>query len=107
MANEYRVKLDASGRRVGVVVSRFNDFVTRRLVDGAVDCLVSHGVEDTSIDVYWVAGSFELPQMAARLARDSQPSRAPTRTQALCASCGRFRDVPSRRPGNSIAGRAA
>jgi len=72
MANEYRVKLDGSGRRVGIVVSRFNDFVTRRLVDGAVDCLRSHGVEEASIDVYWVAGSFELPQMAAKLSRDGR-----------------------------------
>jgi len=69
MPNERRAKLDANGKRVAIVVSRFNDFVTRRLVDGAVDCLVSHGAADGDIDVYWVAGAFELPQLAARVSR--------------------------------------
>lgn len=79
MPNEHRVKLDGhaytrqpAGRHVGIVASRFNDSVTRRLVDGAVECLRSHGVEDSAIDVYWVAGSFELPQMAAKLVRDGR-----------------------------------
>jgi 6,7-dimethyl-8-ribityllumazine synthase len=69
MPRELRARLDGSGRRVAIVASRFNDFVTRRLVDGAVECLTGHGVEDGAIDVYWVAGSFELPQLAARIAR--------------------------------------
>jgi len=69
MPNNHRARLDASGRRVAIVASRFNEHVTRRLVDGAVDCLVSHGAADGDIDVYWVNGSFELPQAAARLAR--------------------------------------
>ena len=72
MPNEYRARLDGNGRRVAIVVSRFNDFVTRRLVDGAVDCLRSHGVDDNAIDVYWVAGSFELPQFAGKLVRDER-----------------------------------
>jgi 6,7-dimethyl-8-ribityllumazine synthase len=61
--------LDARGRRVAIVASRFNEHVTRRLVDGAVDCLVAHGASDDAIDVYWVSGAFELPQAAARIAR--------------------------------------
>ena len=64
---ERRARLDASGRRVAIVVSRFNDLATRRLVDGALECLAQHGAPDA--DVWWVAGAFELPQMAARLAR--------------------------------------
>ena len=56
MPNEYSVKLDGSGRRVGIVVSRFNESVTRKLVDGAVECLLAHDVDEDSIDVYWVAG---------------------------------------------------
>lgn len=69
MVNEHRGRLDGSGRRVAVVVSRFNDVVTRRLLDGALECLRAHGVEDGSIDVHWVAGAFEIPQMAGRLSR--------------------------------------
>jgi 6,7-dimethyl-8-ribityllumazine synthase len=69
MPNEHRARLDASGRRVAIVASRFNEHVTRRVVDGAVDCLVRHGSTDENIDVYWVNGAFELPQIAARLAR--------------------------------------
>jgi len=69
MPNNHRARLDASGRRVAIVASRFNEHVTRRLVEGAVDCLVSHGAADGDIDVYWVNGSFELPQAAAKLSR--------------------------------------
>jgi 6,7-dimethyl-8-ribityllumazine synthase len=67
MPNEHQAMLDAKGKRVAIVVSRFNEHVTRRLVDGAVDCLVRHGANDSDIDVYWVSGSFELPQAAARV----------------------------------------
>ncbi len=61
-------KLECGGKRVTIVASRFNDFVTRRLVDGAVDCLLRHGAEDDAIDIYWVPGSFEIAQMASRRA---------------------------------------
>lgn len=49
------------GRRVGVVVSRFNESITRSLVDGALDALVRHGVRFEDIDVFWVPGAWELP----------------------------------------------
>lgn len=49
------------GRRVGVVVSRFNESITRALVDGALDALVRHGVRFEDIDVFWVPGAWELP----------------------------------------------
>ena len=65
-------KLDARGKKVAIVASRFNDFVTYRLVDGAVDCLVRHGAEDSSLHVYWVPGSFEIPQLAEKLAQSKQ-----------------------------------
>lgn len=73
MPNERRARLDATGRRVAVVASRFNEAVTRRLVEGAVESLRAHGVADGDIDVYWVAGAFEVPQIAARVAREKQP----------------------------------
>ena len=50
-----------SGRRVAVVASRFNENVTRALVDGALDALVRHGVGFDDVDVFWVPGAWELP----------------------------------------------
>lgn len=55
------------GAHVGVVVSRFNETITRRLVDGALDALVRHGVALDDIDVVWVPGAWELPVAARRL----------------------------------------
>jgi len=72
MPNHRRARLDGTGCRVAIVVSRFNDFVTRRLVDGAAECLSAHGVADDAIDVYWVGGAFEIPQLAARIAREGR-----------------------------------
>ena len=56
------------GRRFAIVASRFNDFVTRRLVDGCADALRRHGVEDGDLDLAWVPGSFEIPLVARRMA---------------------------------------
>jgi 6,7-dimethyl-8-ribityllumazine synthase len=60
-------KLIASGYSFGIVVSRFNEFITRRLLDGAVDCLRRHGAEDKFIDVVFCPGAFEIPQVAQQL----------------------------------------
>lgn len=60
-----------SGRRLAVVASRFNETVTRALVDGALDALVRHGVAFDDIDVMWVPGAWELP-MAVRRAMSSE-----------------------------------
>ena len=72
MPNEHRARLDASGRRVAVIASRFNDLVTKRIVDGAVEGLRAHGVADDAIDVYWVSAAFEVPQLAAQVAREKK-----------------------------------
>lgn len=72
MANERRARLDAGGRRVAVVASRFNEIVTERLVKGAVDALHALGVREDAIDIYWVAGAFEIPQLAARIGREKK-----------------------------------
>jgi len=60
--------LQAQGLKFGIVVSRFNDFITSRLLDGAVDALVRHGAKDDDIDVVRVPGSFEIPLAASKLA---------------------------------------
>jgi len=61
-------RLDGAGLRFAVAVSRFNDFMTSKLLDGAVDALVRHNVAEKDISVVKVPGSFELPQAAQRLA---------------------------------------
>ncbi len=65
---EVSVNLIATGRRFAIVVSRFNDFLTRQLVDGAVDCLVRHGGDREAVTLVWVPGANELPQAAQLLA---------------------------------------
>ena len=57
------------GLKFGVVVSRFNEFITRKLLDGAQDALLRHGVIEEDIDIAWVPGSFEIPLAAKQLAQ--------------------------------------
>lgn len=66
---EFEGKTDGSGRRFAVVVSRFNELVTDRLLDGATGCLAEHGVRSEDVDVVRVPGAFELPAAAAALIR--------------------------------------
>lgn len=61
-------KLDATGLRVGIVVSRFNGFIAERLLDGALDALIRHGAADGDITVVRVPGAFEIPLVAQKLA---------------------------------------
>jgi 6,7-dimethyl-8-ribityllumazine synthase len=60
--------LQAKGLTFGIVVSRFNDFITAKLLDGAVDALVRHGAKEDDIDVVKVPGAFEIPLAAKKLA---------------------------------------
>ena len=62
---EFSGSLNGAGRRIAVIASRFNEDIVRKLVDGALEALVKHGVLYDDIDVVWVPGAWELP-MAAR-----------------------------------------
>src|SRR5918993_3858940 len=66
--NHIEGNLSAAGRSFGIVASRFNDFIVRRLLDGALDAIGRHGGDLASVDVIWVPGSFEIPVAAKRLA---------------------------------------
>lgn len=66
--NEIRGDFQARGRRFAIVVARFNELVTSRLLDGALDCLRAHGIAEEDLVVAWVPGAFELPVVARRLA---------------------------------------
>ena len=68
MAREFLASLDASGRRFGVVASRYSRIVTDRLVGGLLECLRQHGVSEDAVDIVWVPGSFEIPLVAQKLA---------------------------------------
>ena len=62
-------KLEGKNLKVAIVVSRFNDFITGRLLEGAKDTLIRHEVEEEQIDVAYVPGAFEIPLVAKKLAR--------------------------------------
>lgn len=56
------------GLKIGIIASRFNEFITSKLVSGAEDCLKRHGVADDDMSVAWVPGAFEIPVIAKRMA---------------------------------------
>ena len=68
MVNEIKGQLTAGKGKYAIVVSRFNDFITSRLVDGALDCLSRHGASDEQISIVWVPGACEITAVAKRLA---------------------------------------
>lgn len=68
VAKVYEGKLTGKGKKVCIVVSRFNDFITKHMLDAAVDILVRHEVNHDDIDIVWVPGSFEIPFMCKQAA---------------------------------------
>ncbi len=68
MGKTFEGKLDGSGLRVGIIVSRFNDMITERLLKGALDRLRRSNVPQESTDVCWVPGAFEVPKAAKHMA---------------------------------------
>lgn len=65
-------KLNAQGLKFGVVVSRFNEFITSKLLEGALDALLRHGAKEEDIDVVRVPGSFEIPLVAKKMAQSGK-----------------------------------
>lgn len=72
MANIIQGQLNASGKKFGIVVSRFNEFITQRLLSGAYDCIERHGGSLDNLDVVWVPGSFEIPTVALKMAQSKK-----------------------------------
>jgi len=60
------------GKRFSIVISRFNDFVTKSLLDGCCDTLKRHGAKESEIEVSWVPGAFEIPTIALKLAKSKK-----------------------------------
>ncbi len=74
MPTELSAQLVVGDASFAIVVSRFNDLITRRLLDGAIETIVRHGGDASKITVAWVPGSFEIPLAASRLARSGKYS---------------------------------
>jgi len=72
LAKRYVGKLIGEGLKFGVVVARFNEFITSKLLDGAQDTLTRHGVKEADIDVAWTPGSFEIPLIAKKMAESGR-----------------------------------
>ncbi len=72
MEKTIKASLIVKDKKFGVVVSRFNEFLSSKLVDGAVDTLKQHGAEENSIDIVWVPGSFEIPIIAQKIAKSKK-----------------------------------
>ncbi len=64
---EIKGNIIGKGKKFAIVISRFNEFISKRLLDGAIDCLTRHGVNGQDITVYWTPGSFEIPGVARRI----------------------------------------
>lgn len=68
MAKIYEGQLVAEGLKFGLVVARFNEFITNKLLSGAIDALKRHGANDDDIEIAWVPGAFEIPLVAQKMA---------------------------------------
>ncbi|RHW35706.1 6,7-dimethyl-8-ribityllumazine synthase [Neobacillus notoginsengisoli] len=72
MNKVFEGNLIGSGLKIGIVAGRFNEFITDKLVGGALDALKRHGVEPADVDIAWVPGAFEIPLIAQKLAKSNQ-----------------------------------
>lgn len=70
--NAFEGKLVSKEIRVGIVAARFNEFITTKLLGGAIDTLVRHDVKEDNIDVAWVPGAFEIPLIASKMANSKK-----------------------------------
>jgi len=69
MGIEFQGNLIGTGKTFGIIVSRFNNFITKRLLEGAIDVLTRHGVKEGDFDIFWVPGSYEIPITALKVAQ--------------------------------------
>ncbi|MBN2453597.1 MAG: 6,7-dimethyl-8-ribityllumazine synthase [Candidatus Omnitrophica bacterium] len=72
MANVIKSDLVAKGKKFAIVISRFNEFISAKLLEGCVDTLVRHGAQEGAIDIVWVPGAFEIPLIAQKMAKSKK-----------------------------------
>lgn len=68
----YKGQITGEGLKFGIVISRFNEFITGKLLEGAMDAFARHGVKEEDIEVAWVPGSFEIPALASHLLKKKE-----------------------------------
>lgn len=68
MSKAIEGKLDAKGLKIAIIISRFNRFISQRLLEGAMDCIQRHNGTEKDTSIFWVPGSFELPMVSRRIA---------------------------------------
>lgn len=88
MGKTFTGAFTAGDHNIAIVASRFNDFVVSELVDGALDCLRRHGVDEADVDVAWVPGAFEVPMAAKRFVATGRYAAV------ICLSCLIQGDTP-------------
>ena len=72
MVKTIQGELIAKGKHFGIVASRFNDFITKKLLEAALDTLIRHGAKESEVEVAWVPGSFEIPLVANKMAKSKK-----------------------------------
>jgi 6,7-dimethyl-8-ribityllumazine synthase len=72
MGKVFEGHLVGTGLKIGIVVGRFNEFITSKLLSGAEDALKRHGVSEDSVDIAWVPGAFEIPMVAQKMAKSNK-----------------------------------
>ena len=70
--NKFEGKLVSNGVKIGIVAARFNEFITGKLLSGAIDGLIRHNVKEEEVDVAWVPGAFEIPLIASKMAKSGR-----------------------------------
>ena len=72
MANVIKADMMGKGKKFAIVISRFNEFISTKLLEGCLDTLARHGAQDSAQDVVWVPGAFEIPVLALKLAKSKK-----------------------------------
>ena len=72
MVKTIQGQLIAKGKKFSIIASRFNDFITNRLLEGCMDTLLRHGAKENDVELAWVPGAFEIPLVAHRMARSKK-----------------------------------
>lgn len=88
MVKTFQGNMNAAGMKFGIVVSRFNEFITSKLIDGAIDVLIRHGVQSDKIEIAWVPGAFEIPSIAQKMTESKQYNAV------ICLGCVIKGDTP-------------
>lgn len=68
----YEGQLISEDIKIGIVISRFNEFITSKLLSGAIDCLKRHNIKEEDINIAWVPGAFEIPLIASKMAQSKK-----------------------------------